>query len=68
MFSLPIPRYSAHQELHRALASQAARAEQVAIGINLMGQGFKAARRTIRKALKQNGIAEMIDRLVDQLL
>jgi hypothetical protein len=67
IFSLPIPTYSNTNHLHKELASQAKRAERIASGVVVPGS-FRAARKAIRTALTLAGVAQAIDRLVDQLL
>ena len=68
IFSLPIPRYSMRDQLHRSLAQAAQSAENIAAGVNLPGRGFKAARAAIRDALRRAGLAQTIDALVERLL
>ena len=69
MLQLPIPRFDTHDELHLALASQAAYAEEIAANVELQeGMHFVRARRDIRAALAMDGVAGRIDGLVAQLL
>ena len=69
MFNLPIPRFDARERLHLALARAAERAEQVAAAVELPeGVRFQRARRLVRAALAEAGIAGKIDALVARLL
>ena len=69
MLSLPIPRFAASEPLHRQLAEAARRAEEVAADVELReGMHFVTARRRIREALREDGVAGRIDELVAQLL
>ena len=69
LVSQPIPRFAAKEPLHRDLAELAARAERVAAAVSLPdGLHFVAARRRIREALRNDGVAGEIDRLVERLL
>jgi hypothetical protein len=68
MFSLPIPRYRANDDLHQELAEQAARAEQIAAGVDITGTGFQMARRAIREAIATAGVSRSIEASVNRLL
>ena len=69
MLSLPIPKYDPAESLHRELAQAARRAEEVAASVNLeSNMHFVAARRRIREALREDGIAQEMDAMVAQLL
>ena len=69
LLSEPIPRFSAKSRLHCDLAQLAEHAESVAAGVQLpQSLHFVAARRRIRAALENDGVAAEIDRLVNQLL
>lgn len=69
MFELPIPQFQKGVALHTALAAAARRAEEVAGAVALPeGCHFVRARRLIREALREDGVAEEIDRLVERLL
>lgn len=69
MFTLPIPRFDATVLLHNDLAAAAAEAERLATAFGLPETvKFQRARRLIRDALAEAGIATQIDRLVAQLL
>ncbi len=62
MFSLSIPRFDASVQLHRELADTAAHAEEVAAAVDLKeGTHFVTARRRIREALRDDGVADRID-------
>lgn len=69
MFNLPIPRFDAKDPLHAALAKAAAEAEKLA-GSVLLPEGvkFQRARRLVREALADAGVAQEIDALVARLL
>jgi hypothetical protein len=69
MFTLPIPRFDAEDETHRALAAAGADAERLVASLEL-GDGvqFQRARQTVREALRTAGIADRIDALVAELL
>jgi hypothetical protein len=69
MFELPIPTFDSASRLHQSLSAAAARAEQVAASVGLPGgEHFTRARRRIRDALAEDGVAGEIDRLVEKLL
>lgn len=69
MFNLPIPRFDAANELHQNLADAAVRAEEIAAAVDIPEPvAFQRARRMVRDALKQAGIAQQIDTLVARLL
>jgi len=69
MFNLPIPRFDTKEDVHQSLAEAAARAESVAAAVELpQGVRFQRARRLVRDALRDAGIAQEIDGLVDSLL
>ncbi len=69
MLSLPIPKFDPKQALHRGLAQAAQRAEKVAGEVPLPeGTNFITARRRVREALREDGVAQQIDDLVAQLL
>jgi hypothetical protein len=69
ILSLPIPSFDASNKLHTQLAKAAAHAEKVAAGVQLReGMHFVKARQTIRAALREDGVAEKIDKLVAELL
>jgi hypothetical protein len=69
MFNLPIPRFDASQPLHNELAAAAAEAERIAAAFELPESvKFQRARKLIRDALTESGIAPHIDQLVARLL
>jgi hypothetical protein len=69
MFNLPIPRFDPADALHAELAAAAVKAEEIAAGIAFPETvGFQRARRTVRDALKEAGVAQRIDALVVRLL
>jgi transcription initiation factor TFIIIB Brf1 subunit/transcription initiation factor TFIIB len=69
MFTLPIPRFDATAALHNELAAAAAEAERIAEAFELPETvKFQRARKLIRDALTESGIAPHIDELVAQLL
>lgn len=69
MLSLPIPAFNETDALHAELAEAAAHAERVAAAVELReGTHFVRARRMIREALTEDGVAARIDGLVADLL
>lgn len=69
MFTLPIPRFDASLSLHNDLAAAAAEAERIAEAFELPETvKFQRARKFIRDALTESGIAPHIDELVTRLL
>lgn len=69
MLSLPVPRYNQGEPLHRDLSAAAEHAEQIAVAVPLKeGTYFVTARKRIREALLDDGIAAQIDELVARLL
>jgi SAM-dependent methyltransferase len=73
MLSLPVPRFDASVPLHRSLAEAGLKAERVASQVPLTSGGggplhFVAARRAVRTALQEDGVAGEIDELVAELL
>lgn len=69
MLSLPIPHFDSSNKVHKALAKAATHAEQIAAAVELKeGMHFVRARQKIRAALKEDGIAQKIDKLVTELL
>jgi hypothetical protein len=69
MFTLPIPRFDRKNGLHGELADAAREAEKVAAGVELSeAVKFQRARRLVRDALAEAGIAQRIDALVARLL
>ncbi len=69
MFELPIPLFNVNDPLHRKLAAAAARAAKIAANVPLKdNMYFVTARKHIRTALHDHGIAEEIEDLVTRLL
>ena len=69
MFTLPIPRFDSAITLHNELAAAAAEAERIAAAFELPASvKFQRARKLIRDALTESGIAPHIDELVARLL
>ena len=69
LVSLPIPRFTAKDALHRDLTQLAEHAEGVAATVPLPTElHFVAVRRRIRDALSKDGVAGAIDRVVEKLL
>jgi hypothetical protein len=69
VFTLPIPRFDASQSLHAELAAAAGEAEAIATALDLPETvKFQRARKLIRDALTESGIAPQIDALVARLL
>jgi hypothetical protein len=69
MFNLPIPRFDAKVKLHAELASAAVEAETLAATVDIPARvGFVRARKLVRDALVDAGIAQRIDALVARLL
>lgn len=68
-FTLPIPRFSEREALHRDLAAAAREAEVLVAGMgDFVSVPFQRARAQVRTALKANGLAGRIDALVERLL
>lgn len=69
IFTLPISRFDATLGLHKDLAAAAAEAERIAAAFELPETvKFQRARKLIRDALTESGIAPQIDELVARLL
>jgi hypothetical protein len=69
MFNLPIPLFDPSEALHNELAATAGEAERIAAAFELPeAVKFQRARRLIRDALTESGIAPHIDELVARLL
>jgi len=69
MFTLPIPRFDASEELHEKLAGLAAQAEAVAASVAFEEcVKFQRARKLVRDALAEAGISQQIDEAVRELL
>ena len=68
-FTLDIPVFDPENGLHRRIAAKGAEAEELAAQVEIPeGAGFQRARKLVREALREHGIAQHIDALVDQLL
>jgi hypothetical protein len=68
-FNLPIPRFDAKIGLHRDLTAAAKQAEEIAAGVALPeGVKFRRARKMVRDALADAGVAARIDAMVARLL
>jgi hypothetical protein len=69
MFNLPIPLFEASEPLHAELAAAGAEAERIAAAFGLPETvKFQRARKLIRDALTESGVAPHIDDLVARLL
>jgi hypothetical protein len=69
VFELPFPTFDPRNGAHAALAQLAARAEQVAAQVQLDDRWqFQRARRVVREALQEDGVARTIDEAVSELL
>ncbi|MCA3554499.1 N-6 DNA methylase [Aestuariivirga sp.] len=69
MFNLNWPVFDPDSNLHRRLAAAAADAENLASTVEIPdGMKFQRARRLVRDALTEAGIAQKIDKLVARLL
>lgn len=69
IFNLPIPRYDPADDTHVALAKLAGKAEKIASAVDLPeGVKFQRARRLVRDALVDSGLATQIDAAVGALL
>jgi len=69
LVSQPIPRFAARKATHRSLVELAEYAERIAAAVEFPPEMyFVTARRRIRDALTNDGVAEDIDKAVDQLL
>ena len=69
VFNMPIPRYDSANALHRRLSEAAETAEDVA-GLVPVKEGdyFVSARKRIRAALSEHGIAATLESLAAELL
>nr|WP_246734058.1 N-6 DNA methylase [Oharaeibacter diazotrophicus] len=69
IWTLPIPEFDPAEALHADLAAAALHAATVAARVDLPEDAhFTMRRRAIRDALSEDGVAQMIERLVDALL
>ncbi len=68
-FDLDIPRFNADDALMRNIASLAREAETLAAEVHIpQGKGFQVARRLVRDALREAGLAQALDARIAQLL
>jgi hypothetical protein len=66
---VPVPEYSPTIAKHGQLATLGRRAEEIAANVELpSGIGFQSARRRIRQALEDDGVAEEMEQLVAELI
>ena len=69
VFNLAIPEFDRDEELHARLAAAGRTAEEVAAGVEVVpGEHFQRARKVLRAALADQGIAGRIEELVADLL
>lgn len=68
MLSLQFPAFDQGNPLHQDLSALAHRAEQVAATVDIAGRKFVRARGIIRVALREDGVAGEMDRLVASIL
>ena len=69
IFNVPFPRYDSKSKLHCDLAEAAEHAEAVAALVEFPeGERFVAARKRVRRALIESGVAGDIEKLVEKLL
>lgn len=69
MFTLPIPRFDSSVQIHNELAAAANEADVIAAAFDLPETvKFQRARKLIREALTESGVAPHIDDLVARLL
>jgi hypothetical protein len=65
----PVPTFDDGNALHARLAALAAEGEAVAAAVDVpAGIGFQRARRLIREALQEAGVARSLDAAVDELI
>ena len=68
VWRLPIPKFNPADPLHTQLVDLAAKAEEVAAGVDAGTYGFKKHRRLVRDALATAGITEPLNAAVTTLL
>lgn len=69
VWTLPIPDYDPNETLHSDIAAAALHAAEVAARVELPEHvHFTTKRKLIRRALEADGVAQIIERLVDALL
>jgi hypothetical protein len=63
------PTFDPHSDIHARLVTLAGEGEAVAASVDLdTDSGFQAARRQIREALAEAGLAQLLDKAVADLL
>lgn len=68
-FNLPIPRFDSTNTLHAEIANEGSNAEKVASVVKFAeGGSFRVARKLVRDAIAESGIAPRIEALVTHLL
>lgn len=68
-FLIPIPEFDATKPLHLQLAGAGHRGEAIAASVDLSNvRGFQHARKQIRQALKEAGLLDELDGLVQELI
>ena len=68
VWRLPIPKFDPINQLHSQLVDLAAKAEEVASGVDAGTHGFQKHRRLVRDALAKAGITEPLNTAVKTLL
>ena len=68
VWRLPIPKFDSADPLHTQLVALAAKAEEVAAGVEAGNYGFQKHRQLVRNALAEAGITEPINTAVKTLL
>lgn len=68
VWRLPIPKFDPVDPLHMRLVDLAAKAEEVAVGVDTGAYGFQKHRRLVRDALAKAGITAPINATVKTLL
>lgn len=68
MFELPIPLFDSKNALHKEIAQASKRASRVAAKVDIAGLFFTRARSLIREAVRKDGVAQEIERLIQRLL
>ena len=69
VFDVPFPPYDSSSEVHGALVAAVLEAEEMAESVDVSNvRTFQAARKLIRGALEEAGIAQRIEVLVEQIL
>jgi hypothetical protein len=69
VFALPFPEFDPTSETQSKLVQLAERAERIVGALNLAGASrFQDARRIAREALREDGVAQLIDLAVEELI